>query len=300
MAAPWCSSGNRWSLRALLFVWGMFLGALPGEAAIFPGPAEVVGRSSLQEARGGESLIEVARTHNLGFNEIASANPDLDPFVPAAGSPVAIPGGHVVPAAVAPGRLVVNLSELRLYFVPAVGTPLIATFPVGTGSEGKETPLGVYRVTEKRTNPAWNVPPSIRREQPRLPAVVPPGPDNPLGSHALRLTDDGLMIHGTNRPWGVGRTVSHGCIRLYPEDIPILFRLVSLGTPVAIVREPVKIGALDGRLLIEVHQDDGAEIDYAAEATRLLLARGRLERVNVPRLFRALAEKRGVPVDINQ
>ncbi len=296
----WCSSGNRRSLGSLLFAWVAFLAVLPAGATIFPGPAEVVGQSSLQEIRGGESLIEVARTHDLGFNEIAAAHPGLDPFVPSAGHPVAIPGLHVVPAAVEPGRLVVNLSELRLYFVPAKGTPLIASFPVGTGSEGKETPLGIYRVTEKHANPAWHVPLSIRQERPSLPAVVPPGPDNPLGSHALRLTDDGLMIHGTNRPWGVGRNVSHGCIRLYPEDIPVLFRLVSLGTPVAIVREPVKVGDQDGRLLIEVHRDDGAGIDYAAEATRLILARGRLDRVDVSRLLRALTEKRGVPVDIGR
>lgn len=300
MAAPWGKIGWRWRQGVGLFVWMALLRALPGEATVFPGPAEVVGQSSIQEVRGGESLMEVARTHDLGFNEIAAANPGLDPFVPPAGSPVAIPGAHVVPAAVAPGRLVVNLSELRLYFVPAGGTPLIASFPVGTGSEGKETPLGSYRVTDKRANPAWHVPLSIRREQPRLPAVVPPGPDNPLGSHALRLTDDGLMIHGTNRPWGVGRAVSHGCIRLYPEDIPVLFRLVSLGTPVAVVREPVKVGDQDGRLLIEVHRDDGAGIDYAAEATRLIVARGALGRVNVTHLFRALAEKRGVPVDIGR
>lgn len=300
MAAPWGKIGWRWRQGVGLFVWMALLQALPGEAAVFPGPAEVVGQNSLQEVRGGESLMEVARTHDLGFNEIAAANPGLDPFVPPAGSPLAIPGVHVVPAAVAPGRLVVNLSELRLYFVPAGGTPLVASFPVGTGSEGKETPLGVYRVKDKRANPAWHVPLSIRREQPRLPAVVPPGPDNPLGSHALRLTDDGLMIHGTNRPWGVGRAVSHGCIRLYPEDIPVLFRLVSLGTPVAVVREPVKVGDRDGRLLIEVHRDDGAGIDYAAEATRLIVARGALGRVNVTHLFRALAEKRGVPVDIGR
>ncbi|WP_343213603.1 L,D-transpeptidase [Geobacter hydrogenophilus] len=283
-----------------LLACGTLLGALPAGATIFPGPAEVVGQSSLQEIRGGESLIELARTHDLGFNEIAAANPGLDPFVPSAGRPVAIPGRHVVPVAAVPGRLVVNLSELRLYFVPEGGVPRIVSFPVGTGSEGKETPLGVYRVTEKRANPAWHVPLSIRQERPRLPAVVPPGPDNPLGSHALRLTDDGLMIHGTNRPWGVGRAVSHGCIRLYPEDIPVLFRLVTLGTPVAIVREPVKVGDQEGRLLIEVHRDDGAGIDYAAEATRLILARGRLDQVDFPRLFRALAEKRGMPVDIGR
>lgn len=300
MAAQWGNSVCRRGLSALMLGCAALLGVLPAGAAVFPGLAEVVGRSSLQEARQGESLIEVARTHDLGFNEIAAANPHLDPFIPTAGSAVAIPGLHVVPAAVEPGRLVVNLSELRLYFVPAGGAPLIASFPVGTGSEGRETPLGVYRVTEKRANPAWHVPLSIRHEQPRLPAVVPPGPDNPLGSHALRLTDDGLMIHGTNRPWGVGRAVSHGCIRLYPEDIPILFRMVSLGTPVAIVREPVKVGDQDGRLLIEVHRDDGAGIDYAAEATRLILARGRLDGVNLPRLLRALAEKRGVPVDIGR
>ncbi|MBT1074949.1 L,D-transpeptidase family protein [Geobacter grbiciae] len=300
MAAPWGNGGNRWRREVALLVWAALLGARLAGATIFPGPAEVVGRSSLQEARKGESLIEVARSHDLGFNEIAAANPGLDPFVPTAGSPVTIPGRHVVPAAVVPGRLVVNLSELRLYFVPEGGTPRIVSFPVGTGSEGKETPLGVYRVTEKRANPAWHVPLSIRQERPRLPAVVPPGPDNPLGSHALRLTDDGLMIHGTNRPWGVGRNVSHGCIRLYPEDIPVLFRLVSPGTPVAIVREPVKVGDQEGRLLIEVHRDEGAGIDYAAEATRLIMARGRLDRVDFPRLFRALAEKRGVPVDIGR
>ncbi|AJE04939.1 hypothetical protein GPICK_13655 [Geobacter pickeringii] len=276
------------------------MGGLPGEASVFPTGGAVVGRSSHRTAQPGESLLEVARAHDLGFNEIAAANPGIDPFVPAAGAPVTIPGEHVVPAALMPGRIVVNLSELRLYFVPASGPSLVATFPVGTGSEGKETPPGSYRVTEKRANPPWHVPLSIRREQPRLPAVVPPGPDNPLGSHALRLTSDGLMIHGTNRPWGVGRAVSHGCIRLYPEDIPVLFRLVPLGAPVAIVREPVKVAVLEGRLLIEVHRDDGAQVDYAAEATRLLLARDALARVDVARLFRALAEKRGVPVDIGR
>lgn len=300
MAFPWVAIGKRRGRRAMLMVCAALLAALPGEAAVFPGAGVVVGRSSHRTAQAGESLMEVARAHDVGFNEIAAANPGIDPFVPSAGSPVTIPGEHVVPAALMPGRVVVNLSELRLYFVPAAGPPLVATFPVGTGSEGKETPAGSYRVTEKRANPPWHVPLSIRREQPRLPAVVPPGPDNPLGSHALRLTSDGLMIHGTNRPWGVGRTVSHGCIRLYPEDIPVLFRLVPLGTPVTIVREPVKVAVLDGRLLIEVHRDDGARIDYVAEATRLLLERDALGRANVARLFRALAEKRGVPVDIGR
>ncbi|WP_298267040.1 L,D-transpeptidase family protein [Geobacter sp.] len=300
MAFPRVAIVKRWHRRTALLAWVALLGTLPAEAAVFPGPGEVVGRSLLREVRPGESLIEVARTYDLGFNEIAAANPGLDPFVPPTGTPVTIPGEHVVPAAVAPGRLVVNLSELRLYFVPVSGPPVVATFPVGTGSEGTETPPGSYRVMEKRADPPWHVPLSIRREHPRLPAVVPPGPDNPLGSHTLRLTDDGLMIHGTNRPWGVGRAVSHGCIRLYPEDIPVLFRLVPVGTPVAIVREPVKVAVQDGRLLIEVHRDDGAQIDYAAEATRLILARDALGQVNALRLFRALAEKRGVPVDIGR
>ena len=141
---------------------------------------------------------------------------------------------------------------MRLYQFPrAAGAPMM--FPVGVGSEGWTTPVGTFSVIQKQVNPRWYPPASIRREEPDLPAMVPPGPDNPLGTHALRLSKGSILIHGTDKPFGVGRKASHGCLRLYPEDIPLLFERVPVGTQVTIVREPVKVGVRAGRVYVEVH-----------------------------------------------
>lgn len=255
----------------------------------------VVGSRIVQR---GESLIELAREHNVGFNAMAAANPSLDPFVPTPGATLTIPTAWILPRAAAPGTVVVNVSEMRLYLFPAGGgVPL--TFPVGVGMEGWHTPLGTFTVVGKTVNPAWYPPASIRRENPELPARVPPGPDNPLGTHALRLSKGTILIHGTDEPYGVGRKASHGCIRLYPEDIPRLFEQVPVKTPVKMVREPLKVGVLRGRIYVEVHDDPDAGIDLRREASRLLSQRKLAAFVDEQRLEKAVAERRGIPTDVS-
>jgi L,D-transpeptidase ErfK/SrfK len=146
------------------------------------------------------------------------------------------------------------------------------------------------------------VPASIRKERPELPEVVPFGPDDPLGTHALRLSSRSILIHGTNKPFGVGRRVSHGCIRLYPEDIARLYRIVPVGTAVTIVRQPVKAGQDGDRVFVEVHADEGGgpPLEPLSEAKRLLADRGMMGRVDLAKLEAAVREKSGVPVDVTR
>jgi L,D-transpeptidase ErfK/SrfK len=262
------------------------------------GDAEVLGTAGTRTVQHGESLIELAREHNVGFNEMAAANPGLDPFVPTPGATLIIPTAWIVPRAATPGTVVVNVSEMRLYLVRrGNGAPL--SFPVGVGMEGWHTPLGKFTVVGKTVNPTWYPPASIRREDPEIPASVPPGPENPLGTHALRLSKGSILIHGTDQPYGVGRKASHGCIRLYPEDIPRLFEVVPLKARVITVREPVKVGLLRGRVYVEVHDDPDARIDLHKEATRLVVERGIAARVDTRRLKTAVEQRRGIPVDVS-
>ncbi len=262
------------------------------------GGEEVLGVVGTRIVKQGESLIEIAREHDVGFNAIAAANPGLDPFVPTVGAVLTIPTAFIVPRSAEPGTIVVNVSEMRLYLVPkGGGVPL--TFPIGVGMDEWKTPVGTFTVVSKVTNPTWYPPLSIRRENPELPAKVPPGPDNPLGTHALRLSEGSLLIHGTDQPYGVGRKASHGCIRLYPEDIPSLYERVPLKTRVTMVREPVKVGLRHGRIFVEVHEDRDVRTDHAAAARALLAKRGLAARVDEQRLETALREQRGVPVDVS-
>jgi len=248
----------------------------------------------------GDSLIEMARRYDLGFAEIAAANPGLDPFVPTVGARVLVPSAWIVPE-VEPGTVLVNLSEMRLFLrVEQGGQGRVVTFPIGIGVAESATPVGTYRVLAKEIAPTWYVPRSVRAAEPDLPESVPPGPENPLGTHALRLDAGAILIHGTNRPLGVGRRVSHGCIRLYPEDIPVLYQLVPVGTPVRMVREPVKVGLAEGRVFVEVHQDDETHVDLLRDAWQLLKRRGLLDRVDARKLKAAVRSRTGTPVDVGR
>lgn len=260
---------------------------------------KVIGALEKYPVKKNDSLIEIGRTFGVGYNAITDANPDLDPFVPGTGAIVVVPTSWVVPHAGSTEVIVINLSEMRLYyFFSTQGSRSVATFPIGIGSEGNNTPMGEFRVVEKIINPVWHVPRSIKKQKPWLPDVVPPGPDNPLGTHAIRLSSGTVLIHGTNKPWGVGRKVSHGCIRLYPEDIPRLFSLVNTGTRVSIVRQPVKVGVKDGRVYVEVHEDKDVAVDYTSEAARMLVQNDLLDRISTRMVSRAILEKKGIPVDI--
>ncbi|MCX5717127.1 MAG: L,D-transpeptidase family protein [Nitrospirae bacterium] len=261
----------------------------------------VVGSIATYTVKNDESLIEIARKFKLGYNEIADANPDIDPFVPGNGTLVTIPSSWILPDVKSYKGIVINLSEMRLYYFFKRGkSKLVATFPVGIGSEGNDTPTGEFKIAEKIVNPSWRVPESIRKEKPNLPAVVPPGPDNPLGSHALRLSLKSYLIHGTNRPWGVGRRASHGCIRLYPEDIPKLFKLMPKGSRVTIVKQPVKVSAISNKVFIEVHKDDYHQNEkYSKIAVKLLKRQNLIEGVNTEKLNTAIKEKKGIPVEIS-
>ena len=283
---------------ASIIGWLVVSGAFPGA---YPAGNEMLGELRTHQVREGESLIEIARDYDLGFNSIAAANPELDPYVPGTGARVEVPTAFILPRSAAHGRLVVNLSEMRLYYTYSAdggATWTLVTAPVGIGDEGLATPSGTYRVVKKEAKPAWHVPASIRKEEPALPNVVPPGPDNPLGSHALRLSSRSILIHGTNKPWGVGRRVSHGCIRLYPEDITWLYRLVPIGTEVVVVHEPVKVGLEGERVFVEVHADDDLNADYLALAEDLLLERAALTRTDPAKLAAAIRQRGGIPVDV--
>ncbi len=274
----------------------LLLASTPAHAA--GRPDQLLGALGVHVIAPGESLVEIAPQYDVGFNEIQAANPQLDPFVPPAGAVALVPTARILPRAATPGTVVVNLSEMRLYLVRAGGEPPV-TFPVGVAMRPHSTPLGVMTVIEKMVEPTWYPTAAILEEDPTLPTAVPPGPENPLGTHALRLSNRTILIHGTNRPFGVGRKVSHGCIRLYPDDIRRLFRLVDVGARVAIVREPVKVGVIEGRVYVEAHDDEAAGVDVVDDAVRLLAERHVLRDVDARKLVSALQARRGIPVRVD-
>jgi len=275
----------------------------PARAALYSYSKDqtVLGLARNYTIKGDESLIEIARRFDMGYNEIVAANPRLDPFIPGNGKVAKLSTAWILPDLREYEGIVLNLSEMRLYyFFKKNKSNMVMTFPIGIGSEGKETPLGTFRIIEKIINPAWHVPPSIRKEKPELPAVVPAGPNNPLGAYAMRLSEGTVLIHGTNRPYAVGRKASHGCIRMYPEDIPRLFESVPNKTKVTIVRQPVKIGILHDRVYLEVHRDRELNINYFNEAVRLLVEKKLLQDIDKDKMIATLREKKGIPVDISK
>lgn len=225
-----------------------------------PDGSDVVGAVTTVQARADDTLLDIARRHGLGYEDIVIANPAVDVWLPGEGTDVLLPTRYVLPAGPRSG-IVLNLPEYRMYYYPRQrqGEPaVVMTFPISIGRMDWETPLGLTRVVAKARDPAWYPPQSVREEHEAdgrpLPRVVPPGPDNPLGKFAMRLGIPGYLIHGTNRPAGVGMRVTHGCIRMFPEDIEYLFEHVSLETQVRIINDPLKIGWHNDELLLEVHR----------------------------------------------
>ncbi|MEM7806143.1 MAG: L,D-transpeptidase family protein [Pseudomonadota bacterium] len=235
----------------------------------------VYGEVQVIEARDADTFSDIARSYGLGYDELVHANPEVDPWLPGEGTRVVLPTRFVLPDAPREG-IVLNIAAKRLFaFQPATEdeTATVTSYPIGIGRVGWATPTGSSEVIAKATDPAWYVPASVRAEHKAmgdpLPAIVPPGPDNPLGRHVLKLDMPGYLLHGTNQPYGVGMRVSHGCVRLYPEDIEVLYGVTGLGTRVTIVNEPVSVGARDGVTYVVVHpqleDDERAWQDLAAE-----------------------------------
>ncbi len=257
-----------------------------------------------------DTLLDIARDFDLGQNEILLANPTVDRWMPGENTKVRIPNSHILPDTPHEG-VVLNLPEYRLYFYPkpkADEPKMVITHPISIGRVDWDTPLGETRIIAKKENPTWTPPQSIKDEHAEkgeiLPDVFPAGPDNPLGLFALRLGVPGYLIHSTNKPYGVGMRVSHGCIRMYPEDIEKLFPQVKRGTKVYIVNQPIKVGWSKNKLYIEVYPElEGKENSYSE---RLASALDLIERVNnnqIPVLKgavlrRALEQRNGIPVAI--
>ncbi len=267
------------------------------------GVQTAIGTVKVYEARTGETFLDIARDTGLGYNELLAANPDQDPWVLSDGMPVVLPSEWLLPEGSHRG-LVLNIPEMRLYYY--AGGDAVLTFPVGLGRQDWQTPQAAFSIRGKTVNPTWVIPESIRKErfeEDGLTDTMIPGgrADNPLGKHRLELTLASYAIHGTNKRWGIGMQVSHGCVRLYPEDIEALFPLVKAGTPGVFVYEPVKVGVSEGRVLIEVHQDIyEVSPDLGGAAERALARRGLREYVDDDLLEAALKAATGMPTDIGR
>jgi L,D-transpeptidase ErfK/SrfK len=260
--------------------------SVPAGASVYPLPVDgsaVVGADEAVATAYQDTLPDLAHRFSLGYYEIIRANPGVDVWLPGAGKRVVLPGRRILPTGPRDG-IVINLPEHRLYYYPkprnAHEQRVVITYPISIGKMDWRTPLGETRVIAKIRNPSWYPPESIRKEHAAngdpLPKVVPAGPDNPLGAFALRLAagDGEYMIHGTNNPTAVGMSVTHGCIRMYPEDIAALFPLIAVGTKVWLVNEPVKVAWVDGELMLEAHppvDEEGQSVEPDLELLSKLL-----------------------------
>lgn len=289
-----------------------------------PSDIDIFGQVEVIAASRDETLLDVARRYGIGQDEMLLANPLVDRWLPPEGAEVVIPSRYIIPQAERTG-LVINLPEMRLYYFPKPdkgAKPVVITHPISIGRMDWRTPLGKTTVVRKQKDPAWIPPQSIKAEaiadgKPPLPDYVPPGPNNPLGRHALYLGTAGYLIHGTDKPFGIGMRVTHGCLRMYPEDVERLFERVPVGTPVQLINQPIKLGWLADSLFIELHppleEDEDEYVDYmqkvresitrflekSANGKKLGPARSNIaidERV----LELAVFEKSGIPVLISK
>jgi L,D-transpeptidase ErfK/SrfK len=266
------------------FALALMLGiaALPVQGASFPWPApgsNIVGHIQTVTVNAQNTLLDVARHFDLGYEEITAANPGVSVWLPGAGTTIVIPTEFILPPKPWSG-IVINIAQRRLYYFPkpAAHAPRqIITYPIGIARPGWATPLGQTRIIGKFKDPSWIVPKSILEEQlregePRFPAYFPPGPRNPMGMLAMETGFAKIFIHGTNRPWGVGLRSSHGCLHLYPEDAADLFPRVTIGTPVRVIDEPYLVGKRDGMLYVSSHEPVGVDPGGQSGATRAVAA----------------------------
>ncbi|MDE0155682.1 MAG: L,D-transpeptidase family protein [Gammaproteobacteria bacterium] len=270
----------------------------------------MVGAMEKISARHEDTLPDIARANGLGFREIKLANPGVDTWLPGQGTEIMLPTRYVLPGTPRVG-IVLNIPEMRLYYYPPQHTgqaPEVITHPIGVGRQGWATPYLDTRIIQKKTRPSWYPPESIRKEHAEmgdpLPKRVPPGPKNPLGNYMMRLGMPEYIIHGTNKPFGIGMRVSHGCIRLYPEDIKSLYQQVTLNTPVRIVNQPYKVGRLEDKIYLEAHpylEEDTEQFEGNLTSVVEMLIDITGERgyqVDWGLVKTVIAESNGIPVEI--
>lgn len=258
------SRGTRRAAFAILATSLLALSSSVARAETFALTAdtEIVGTPGFYVAKAEDTLLDVARENDLGYAQLMTSNRDLDPWRPGDGHAVFLPNVYLLPPGQRKG-IVIDLAAQRLYYFPP-GGKTVEAYPIGAGAEAGMTPRGTTKVVAKVVKPAWYVPKSIREEQPDLPAMVPAGPDNPLGDYAFRLGWPSYLIHGTNKPYGIGRNVSHGCIHLYPEDIEKLFHEVPIGTPVRVIDDQMRLAWIDGELYLSLAPTH-AQIDQISQ-----------------------------------
>ena len=242
----------------------------PSDASVFTLEADgsaVIGADTTITTHYEDTLLDLARQYSLGYDEIIRANPGVDMWLPGEGRQIVLPGRRILPPGPREG-IVVSIPEHRLYYFPSRTRnepKVVITYPVSIGKLGRNTPLGRTSVIAKVEHPSWYPTASILKEHADagdpLPVVVPPGPDNPLGDYKIRLGfgNGTYEIHGTNNPTAVGLAITHGCIRMYPEDVAELFKQLPVGTPVRLVNVPVKVAWIDGELLLEAHPPVNAQ-----------------------------------------
>lgn len=302
---------HRFRLVTLLVTLGIPLAFCTGaHARTYPVRADVVGEIVLTTTVRMDTIADIARAYSQGYREMRMANPTVDPWLTGEDTEVLIPSQYVLPNSPREG-VVINVPEMRIYHYPRVKKgepPAVATYPISIGRQDWSTPHGATRVIAKVKDPSWTPPESIRREHAAegdiLPAVVPPGAENPLGAYALRLGLPGYLIHGTDKPYGIGMRVTHGCMRLYPQDIERIFHTVAVGTTVRLVNEPFKVGSANGRLYLEVHpylEEDGEKFeDSFTYVVNLIAKKVGLQEVRLDwQVVRAaIYQADGIPHDI--
>ncbi len=247
-----------------------------------------------------QTFYDIARQYSLGITEMVAANPGMSKWAPMKGSRVKLPLKWILPRYDKGVDIYINLAEMRLYrFYPQGGRTLVSSYPIGVGIDGYDTPLGDFRVSDRLVKPNWYVPKGLRKLNPELPRIVLPGDDNPLGEYAIKLSDSSYFIHGTNKPDGIGMRVSHGCIRLYPEDIKELFSIVRRGTSVRIAYEPIKVGVKGQVIYIEVHEDYLERVDDIHALAGTIVDERKLGAFIDPKLLNdAIKQRLGIPVMI--
>jgi L,D-transpeptidase ErfK/SrfK len=264
---------------------------------IDPQAMTVIGSIQQHVIRKGEDLLDVARRYDLGWTEVGAMYRAWDPFLPPVGKDILIPSRWIVPTG-HPAQIVVNTGEMRLFYFVNNNTK-VYTYPIGMGVLDYKTPTGNFTVNQKKVNPDWHIPKELQKKYGM--AVMPAGPDNPMGEYKLGLSWGDYGIHGCNLPWAVGRLVSHGCTRLYPEDIKKLFAMVPKGTKVEYIYEPVLIGFRQGRVFLSVHDDVYFKIrSMILYVLNLLEQRGLADQVNTERVLQTVEEQTGMPMDISK